>query len=234
MEGAKFNGQWKVPSLVANGSWRKNIFSPFPTFPPTILLKPSILFIFSFYLKVLLYHGPRPLLTHFLPFPRFINHNCASQCNKSSTPSLSIWFWLKHWFFCFPWSYGIAHGHILRASSRTSEWRTASGVISRFHPKPPRASYYYIFSNSCILVILLQVDLASDDKPETICEGCYETENISIFAWFSVPSIGHYRWLRDSICRLLPNSKANYLIRMIHHILYFLQLWTITMVLPKI
>ncbi len=30
----KFGGQWKVPSLVANG--RKNIFSPFPTFPPKI------------------------------------------------------------------------------------------------------------------------------------------------------------------------------------------------------
>jgi len=37
-------------------------------------------------------------------------------------------------FFSFPWNYGIAHGHILRAVSRTSEWRTASGVIFRSYP----------------------------------------------------------------------------------------------------
>jgi hypothetical protein len=56
----KFGGQWNVPrlgsqwnvpklvangrfqSLVANGKEGKNTFSPLPTFPPTILLKPSI------------------------------------------------------------------------------------------------------------------------------------------------------------------------------------------------
>jgi hypothetical protein len=89
---------------------------------------------------------------------------------------------------------------------------------------PLQALYYYIFPNSCTLVILLQIDLASSDKPETICEGCYETEDISIFAWSSIPNVRHYRWLHDSICRLPPNSKANYLIRTIRHILYFLQL----------
>jgi hypothetical protein len=72
------------------------------------------------------------LLTHFLPFPQSINFDYASQCNKSSTPSLLIWFWLKFWFFSFPWNYGFAHGHILRALSRTSEWRTASEIIFGF------------------------------------------------------------------------------------------------------
>jgi hypothetical protein len=138
----KLGGQWNVPSLVANGMfqclvangrWRKNTFSHFPTPPQQILLKPSI---FSFDLKVSLYHGSRPLFTHFLPFPWSINYNYASQCNKSSTPSLSIWFWLKIWFFSSLWNYGVAHGHILWAPSRTSEWRTASEVISRFDPNP--------------------------------------------------------------------------------------------------
>jgi len=73
-------------------------------------------------------------------------------------------------------------------------------------------------------VILLQVDPASGDEPETVCEGYYETENTSIFAWFSVPSIGHYRWLCGPIRRPLPNSKVNYLIRTIRCILDFLQL----------
>jgi hypothetical protein len=56
MEYSKLGGQWKV---------KEKSFSPFPTSPQPILLKPSV---FSFDLKVLLYHGSRPLLTHFLPF----------------------------------------------------------------------------------------------------------------------------------------------------------------------
>jgi len=131
MEGSKLGGQWKVPSLVANGMWRKNTFSPLPFSPQQTSLKPSI---FSFDLMVLLYHGPKPLLMPFFPFLRSINYDCTPQCNKSFTPSLSIWFWLKIWPFSFPWNYGVAHGHVLRATSCTSKWRTASGVISRSYP----------------------------------------------------------------------------------------------------
>jgi hypothetical protein len=73
-------------------------------------------------------------------------------------------------------------------------------------------------------VILLQVDPTFSDKPEIIYEGYYEIEDIYIFAWFSIPDVGHYHWLRGLICRLLPNSKANYLVRTIRRILDFLQL----------
>jgi hypothetical protein len=76
--------------------------------------------------------------------------------------------------------------------------------------------------NSRTLVILLQVDPASGDEPEIVCEGCYETEDTSIFAWSSVPDVGHYRWLRNPIRRLPPNSKADYLVRTIRRILDFL------------
>jgi hypothetical protein len=48
-------------------------------------------------------------------------------------------------------------------------------------------------------VILLQVDLAFGDEPETVYEGCYEIEDSSIFAWFSIRSVGHYRWLHGLI-----------------------------------
>ncbi len=64
---------------------------------------------------------------------------------------------------------------------------------ARLEVKPPRAWYYRISPNSRTLVILLQVDPASSDEPEIVCEGCYETEYTSIFAWFSVPDVGHYR-----------------------------------------
>ncbi len=97
-------------------------------------------------------------------------------------------------------------------------------VHARLEVEPPRAWYYCISPNSRTLVILLQIDLASSDEPETVCEGCYKTEDTSIFAWSSVPGIGHYRWLRGPIRRLLPNSKADYLVRTIRHILDFLQL----------
>jgi hypothetical protein len=48
-------------------------------------------------------------------------------------------------------------------------------------------------------MILLQVDLAFGDELEIVCEGCYEIKNTSIFAWSSIPGIGHYRWLRGPI-----------------------------------
>ncbi len=97
-------------------------------------------------------------------------------------------------------------------------------VRARLEVEPPRAWYYRKSSNSCTLVILLQVDPVSSDEPETVCEGCYETEDTSIFAWSSVLGVGHYRWLRGSIRRLPPNSKADYLVRTIRRILDFLQL----------
>ncbi len=97
-------------------------------------------------------------------------------------------------------------------------------VRAHLEVEPPRAWYYRISSNSRTLVILLQVDPASGDEPETVCEGCYEIEDNSIFSWSSVPSVGHYRWLRGPICRLPPNSKADYLVRTIRRILDFLQL----------
>jgi hypothetical protein len=73
-------------------------------------------------------------------------------------------------------------------------------------------------------VILLQVDLTFGDEPETVYEGCYESKDTSTFVWFSVPSVGHYRWLCGPIRRLPPNSKAYYLVHTIRRILNFLQL----------
>ncbi len=93
---------------------------------------------------------------------------------------------------------------------------------ARLEIEPPQTWYYRISPNFCSLVILLQVDLAFGDKPEIVYEGCYEIENIFIFAWSSIPGVGHYRWLRGSIHRLLPNSKVDYLVHAICHILDFL------------
>jgi hypothetical protein len=56
-------------------------------------------------------------------------------------------------------------------------------VRAHFEVEPPQAWYYHISPNSCTLVILLQVDLAFRDEPETVYEGYYETEDTSIFAW---------------------------------------------------
>jgi hypothetical protein len=65
---------------------------------------------------------------------------------------------------------------------------------------PMQAWYYHIYANSRTLAILLQVNPVSGDEPETICEGCYEIEDTSIFAWFSILGIGHYCWLHGLIC----------------------------------
>ncbi len=55
---------------------------------------------------------------------------------------------------------------------------------------PPRAWYYRISINFRTLMILLQIDPASEDEPEIIYEGCYETKDISIFAWFLILGVG--------------------------------------------
>ncbi len=80
------------------------------------------------------------------------------------------------------------------------------------------------FLNFRTLVTLLQIHPASSDEPETVCEGCYKTEDIFIFAWYLILDVGHYCWLRGPIHRLLPNSKANCLVHTIRRILDFLQL----------
>jgi hypothetical protein len=95
-------------------------------------------------------------------------------------------------------------------------------VRARLEVEPPRAWYCHILPNSRTLVILLQVNPVSSDEPETVCEGCYKTEDTSIFAWSLVPGVGHYCWLRGPIRRLPPISKADYLVRTIRRILNFL------------
>jgi hypothetical protein len=65
-------------------------------------------------------------------------------------------------------------------------------VRAHLKVEPFRAWHYRISRNSRTLVILLQIDHVSGDELETICEGCYETEDTSIFVRFSVPDIGHY------------------------------------------
>jgi hypothetical protein len=96
-----------------------------------------------------------------------------------------------------------------------------------FEIKLPWTWYYRISPNSRTLVILLQINPVCSHELKIICEGFYKTENISIFAWFSIRNVGHYYWLCDLICRLPPNNKEDYLIRIIQRILNFLQLWTI-------
>jgi hypothetical protein len=154
--------------------------------------------------------------------------------------------WLKI-SLIFPWSYGVVHGHILRASSCTNEWKVGPRIIFGFNvdatsswwrprtergarsswSQSPSSLVLCISPNFRTLVILLQIDPAFGDEPKTVYEGCYKIEDTSIFAWSSIPSVGHYRWLRGLIRRLPPNSKADYLARTIRHILNFLQLWTI-------
>jgi hypothetical protein len=103
----------------------------------------------------------------------------------------------------------------------------------KVHPhlevEPPQTWYYHIPLNSHTLVILLQINPTYGDEPKNVYEGFYKIEYTSIFAWFSIRSIGHYRWLCNLICWLIPNSKSDYLICTIQHILNFMQLWIIIM-----
>jgi len=95
-------------------------------------------------------------------------------------------------------------------------------VRAHLEVDPLQAWYYRISPNFRTLMILLQVDPVSGDEFETVCEGCYETKDTSIFAWSSIFGVAHYHWLCGSIRRLLLNGKPNYLVRTIRRILDFL------------
>jgi hypothetical protein len=101
-------------------------------------------------------------------------------------------------------------------------------ICACFEVDPPRAWHYRISLNPHTLVILLQIDPVFYDECKTICEGCYKAKNIFIFIWFSIPGVGHYRWLSSPIRRMPSNNKADYLVHTIRCILDFLQLWIIT------
>jgi hypothetical protein len=69
-EGSSLGGQWKekgkVLCLVANGRKRRRFFATYSHFSPKQLY--LNLHFLSFDIKVLFYHGPRPLFTQSLPF----------------------------------------------------------------------------------------------------------------------------------------------------------------------
>jgi len=88
-------------------------------------------------------------------------------------------------------------------------------VRAHFKIDPLRTWYYPLSSNFYTMVILFQVDPVVGYEPETVCEGYYEIENTSIFAWSSNLGIGHYHLLLGSIRRLSFNNKVDYLIRTI-------------------
>jgi hypothetical protein len=73
-------------------------------------------------------------------------------------------------------------------------------VRVRLEIDPPQAWYYCISLNFRTLVILLRVNPTFGDEPKIVCEGCFEIEDTSIFAWSLVPGIRHYRWLHGPIC----------------------------------
>jgi hypothetical protein len=171
------------------------------------------------------------LLTHLFIFPSLINYNLASWCNKSSTHSLLIWFWLKVSFSflkimvsCMATYYGPQVAQVNEESASKSfldltltqhpcdEDLESWEVRIHLEVDPPRTWYYCISSNPRTPVILMQIDPISHDEPETVYEGCYETEDTFIFAWSSIFNVGHYYYLRGPICQLpfkqnkLPSS----------------------------
>jgi len=128
MEASWLGGQWKILGLVANERRRKRFLSTSPHFPLKHLLQ---LPFFILDIEVLLCPSPRPLFMPSLCFLWPINYDCTSWCHTLPYFIVAL-IWLKISFFPFlPCNYGVAYNHVPRAVNRTSEWRTASGVVSR-------------------------------------------------------------------------------------------------------
>ncbi len=52
--------------------------------------------------------------------------------NVTSLPPIHYRFDFDFDLFSFPWNCGVAHGHVLQASSYTNEWKIDFGIIFRF------------------------------------------------------------------------------------------------------
>ncbi len=105
-------------------------------------------------------------------------------------------------FFSFlPCNHGVAHNHFLRAARRTSEWRTASGVVSRSYSN--RASSWWRTRTS-----------------RSACSSWSRTPSSLVLSYF--PELSHHgdlaanrprcwRRTRDRLRRLLQNWRYFYL-----------------------
>jgi hypothetical protein len=100
------------------------------SFSPLLTFSPKIFYLIFFFLLILRFYFTMVLDRPFLPFLWPINYNHISWCNKSSTHSLPIWFWLKK--ISFLWIHGVTYDHVLWAFSCTSEWRSTLKVIPKF------------------------------------------------------------------------------------------------------
>jgi len=211
-------GQWKekekLPAL--GGQWKekdKLFFTSFH-FPSTKLVKPSSLpLILNFYFTT--------VLGRYLRIPPFsFTYKLRLRILMSLIPHTfivdSIWlkifsFFLENMVSRMTPSYGPQVAQMNEESAlessldltltqhpRDEDFKLRE-VRACFEVDPFRAWYYRISPNSRTLVILLQIDPASDNEPETVCESCYEIEDIYIFAWSLILGVGHYRWLRGPI-----------------------------------
>ncbi len=106
----------------------EGFFSPLSTFPLSNLLRPS--FFFPFDIKVLL----TMVLDRYLRIssPFFGLSNMIMHFDVTSPTHIHCWFDLVENLFLFSWNYGVAYGHVLRASSCANEWRVGLGVIFSF------------------------------------------------------------------------------------------------------
>jgi len=196
---------------VANGRRRRRFFSTFSHFPPKQLHLD--LHFLSFDIKVLLYHGPRPLFTHAFPFPWPINYDRISWCHN---PHLHCRFDFVEDLFVFPWNYGIVHCHILRAPSRISKWRTIFRVIFRFDP------------NATSLWQRTQTS-------KGVCSSWSWTPSNLVLSYFTelshlgdlVTSRPCFRWwTRNCLWRLLRNQRHFYL-----RLVFSFRRWTLLLVM---
>ncbi len=83
-KGSLLGGQWKEKEKV--------LFHLFSLSPQATLLRPSF---FSFDIKVLLYHGLRPLFMHSLPFPWPINYDRVFLMSQVPHTFITDLIWLK-------------------------------------------------------------------------------------------------------------------------------------------
>jgi hypothetical protein len=130
--------------------------------------------------------------------------------------SLLLWFWLKFFFFFFL-EIMVSHmamSYELQITQMNEELplKSCLDLTLMQHPRdenlepwevhvclevePTQTWYYCIFSNYCTLVILLQVDFASCDEPETICKCYYKIKNFYFRMLFNF-----WRWTISLVAR---------------------------------
>ena len=117
-------------------------------------------------------------------------------------------------------------GHLQLSQPRTSEEVRRPGSLGRRpreeQPNEPRTRRRMPSIRS--LVIVFEVEPASEGREEAVFGGRFHNEDTEVHAWSQVEGVGHYRWLHGPMNYMPRETHFEYIAITMRQIFDFLRL----------